>query len=210
MMENKILHLSTLLLEISQSSTDVSNFIDLPLNHPDVIQINPEREPVGIDAVRQMQRLAVEKPYQSDKKYLIVYDIDHSTVEAQNALLKLTEEPPAHVQIILTCQYVHAVLPTIISRAEVIYADEKVEKPTNSLTELIKSSLSERMNRAGEWSSGSAITVVLDLIESGHRELETEPSLALLNAVKVCQQAYQALRVNTNSRLTLEWLVMQI
>ena len=56
------------------------------------------------------------KPYSSRYKIYIVADADLMTVQAQNALLKTIEEPPAYAVILLLANNADRLLPTILSR----------------------------------------------------------------------------------------------
>lgn len=59
-------------------------------------------------------------PVQSSKKIGIIENIDRFSSQALNALLKTLEEPPARAILILTAQEITNVLPTILSRAQVV------------------------------------------------------------------------------------------
>ena len=59
-------------------------------------------------------------PVSSSKKVGIIENIDRFSVKALNALLKILEEPPRKAALILTAQEVGHVLPTIISRVQVV------------------------------------------------------------------------------------------
>jgi DNA polymerase-3 subunit delta' len=56
------------------------------------------------------------KPFQYDKKIYSIEKADTLNVQAQNALLKTLEEPPAHVMFLLLAERAEAFLPTILSR----------------------------------------------------------------------------------------------
>ena len=56
------------------------------------------------------------KPYNGKYKIYIVPDADMMTVQAQNALLKTIEEPPAYAVILLLTENANSLLPTICSR----------------------------------------------------------------------------------------------
>jgi DNA polymerase-3 subunit delta' len=60
------------------------------------------------------------RPNEAGCRVFVLTDADFMTIQAQNALLKLMEEPPDHVFLILTCADVQALLPTVRSRATVI------------------------------------------------------------------------------------------
>ncbi|MEK7463306.1 MAG: hypothetical protein AAB621_03035, partial [Patescibacteria group bacterium] len=55
----------------------------------------------GIDCVREIKNFLWQKPHNSSKRIVIIDNADSLTAEAQNAILKITEEPPEHSLIIL-------------------------------------------------------------------------------------------------------------
>lgn len=59
------------------------------------------------------------KPFEGDKKIIIIYQADKMTTEAQNAFLKTVEEPPKGVFIILICESLEGILDTIKSRCQI-------------------------------------------------------------------------------------------
>ena len=88
-------------------------------NHPDVIYFQALEKPpkYTIEDVRKQIVETVDlKPFQYDKKIYIIEKADTLNVQAQNALLKTLEEPPAHVMFLLLAERAEAFLPTILSR----------------------------------------------------------------------------------------------
>ena len=86
-------------------------------NHPDVIYVSHAKEGIGVDDIREQINGTVQvKPYSSPYKIYIVDEAEKMTVQAQNALLKTLEEPPAYVVILLLTTRADAFLPTILSR----------------------------------------------------------------------------------------------
>ncbi len=73
-----------------------------------------------IDAIRDIRKAAYLKPNEARCKVYILADAHEMTDQAQNALLKLIEEPPDNTMLILTCHSSQALLPTILSRVAVI------------------------------------------------------------------------------------------
>lgn len=87
-----------------------------------------ENNSIGIDAVREIKNFLWQKPNISSRRTLIVNDAELLTTEAQNALLKITEEPPVSSLLILITSDVEAILPTIASRLPKIYFGIVAEK----------------------------------------------------------------------------------
>lgn len=77
------------------------------------------KEPtVSVDMVRNLVKDIYLKPYETDYKVYVIPDADTMTPQAQNALLKTLEEPPAHSIIILVTSEPERLLPTILSRCQ--------------------------------------------------------------------------------------------
>jgi hypothetical protein len=84
--------------------------------------INPDtKDSIGIDAVREIKNFLWQKPNVSKRRTLIIDNAELLTTEAQNALLKVTEEPPASSLLILVTSDIESILPTITSRLPKIY-----------------------------------------------------------------------------------------
>jgi len=92
-------------------------------------QLDPDRkDSVSIDAVREIKNFLWQKPNASKRRTLVLDEAEFLTTEAQNALLKLTEEPPASSLIIIVTADLDALLPTIVSRLQKIYFGAVPEK----------------------------------------------------------------------------------
>lgn len=79
-----------------------------------------EKVALSVETVRAARVDMYTKPYLSDKKVFIFPKSETMTTGAQNALLKVFEEPPPYCVIILLAQNENALLPTIRSRAVTI------------------------------------------------------------------------------------------
>ncbi|MDZ7860455.1 MAG: AAA family ATPase [Candidatus Krumholzibacteriota bacterium] len=71
---------------------------------------------IGIDLIRDVIEKASKHPFEGKKTLVIIYEAHLATIEAQNAFLKLLEEPPKSVVIILVTEFPDKLLPTITSR----------------------------------------------------------------------------------------------
>jgi DNA polymerase III subunit delta' len=72
---------------------------------------------IGIDRIRELRRVSVLKPLEM-YRVVVIAQVDKMTAEAANALLKILEEPPANMYLLLTTSRPQAVLPTISSRCQ--------------------------------------------------------------------------------------------
>jgi len=76
---------------------------------------------IGIDAAREVKTFLWQKPNTSARRTLIIDNAELLTTEAQNALLKITEEPPSSSLLLLVTSDIESILPTIVSRLPKIY-----------------------------------------------------------------------------------------
>lgn len=90
----------------------------LSRNNPDIVYVMHEKpNTIGVDDIRtQINNDITIKPYNSDYKVYIVNEGEKMTPQAQNALLKTLEEPPAYAVIMILTTNLEAMLPTILSR----------------------------------------------------------------------------------------------
>ena len=86
-------------------------------NHPDIITVTHEKASIGVDDIRtQVNADMGIKPYSSPYKIYIIPDAEKMTEQAQNALLKTIEEPPAYGIVMLLADNINRLLQTIQSR----------------------------------------------------------------------------------------------
>ena len=90
--------------------------------HPDVTLVQAEAEggTLKVEQIREQRRLLVLKPFQARFRVAILLRFQEANDAASNALLKTLEEAPAHAVLILTAESPEGLLPTIVSRCEVL------------------------------------------------------------------------------------------
>ncbi|MDR2753198.1 MAG: hypothetical protein LBB50_02680 [Oscillospiraceae bacterium] len=86
--------------------------------HPDfkVVEGGAGARSLHIDAVRALRQEAGVLPNEADRKVFVLLGAHTMTAEAQNALLKLLEEPPPYLCLILTAPQAKMLLQTVVSR----------------------------------------------------------------------------------------------
>ncbi|MDE7185861.1 MAG: DNA polymerase III subunit [Lachnospiraceae bacterium] len=91
-------------------------------NHPDIIYVTHEKPNViSVDNIRQQVNGDIDiKPYSGEYKIYVIDEAEKMNVQAQNALLKTLEEPPAYAVILLLATRAEAMLQTILSRCVVL------------------------------------------------------------------------------------------
>ncbi len=88
---------------------------------PDIIStgVPDGKTQIGVDTVRFIRSDAYVRPNDNEHKIYIIDSADKMSTEAQNAFLKVFEEPPPYAIFILLCESADVLLPTIRSRARV-------------------------------------------------------------------------------------------
>lgn len=86
----------------------------------DLLIIEPEKNSITIDKIRDIAKFVSTKPFESNNKVVLIRQADLMRIEASNALLKNLEEPKSFVYFILLTDNKNKLLKTIISRCQVI------------------------------------------------------------------------------------------
>lgn len=185
--------------------------VDTGTSSPDVVILQTEELKIGIDQIRDLKKQLNIRSV-TNQKLAIILETEKLTVEAQNALLKTLEEPPDGVHLFLQARNTHQLLPTILSRCQIINlspskkpSDQKPDQQSTQVLQLIES-----LNIKGgfAWAKNqkdrvTAIATIDQLLATLHQTSPLNPKTArkLLKAKKYLQ-------ANTNVRLTLENLFL--
>lgn len=99
--------------------------------HPDIFEtdgIKGKSKNFTVDAVREIRDDAFVIPNESDKKIYILKNGHNMNEQAQNAILKILEEPPSYVYFIIVTESKSTMLETVLSRVQVysLLSDEGV------------------------------------------------------------------------------------
>lgn len=104
-------------------------------SHPDVLICGGDDKPANMEAVRNVIALSHVPPSEGTSCIFIFKCCEKMRWDAQNALLKLLEEPPPYVRILLSTAKKEAVLPTVRSRCRLItLTDEPPAKTDKAST----------------------------------------------------------------------------
>ena len=125
---------STILLVSEKKDTE--EFLRKNFSKEDIIvSLSPKKNEYSINQIRSLQQEV--KYFNTNKRIYVFYEFERSSLESQNAFLKLLEEPPSSVYFILVCQNLYRLLPTVISRAKVIDLKNKAEEKENEKIEKV-------------------------------------------------------------------------
>lgn len=87
---------------------------------------------ISIAQARELVKFASLRPLNSTQKIAIIKNAQLMTIEAQNSLLKLIEEPPEYLQIILSVDNPKNLIDTVLSRCIIT----RIKSPQKSSTSL--------------------------------------------------------------------------
>ncbi len=90
------------------------------------IQI-PRAIEIRVASIRELRTAVAYSPFAAGMKCVIIIDADRMNEEASNALLKTLEEPTPRTVIILTSAHPEKLLPTIVSRCQLVRFDPLTE-----------------------------------------------------------------------------------
>lgn len=108
-------------LHISTQPHDIVQSITAPLRNGEYVIFNPKNDKgkeieFRIDDAREV---IAQSYLANDKEYFVILNAPSYSIEAQNALLKILEEPPQNVHFVLIAPSKNALLPTILSRLHI-------------------------------------------------------------------------------------------
>ncbi|MBR6114386.1 MAG: hypothetical protein IKQ10_04305 [Oscillospiraceae bacterium] len=128
---------------------------EFPGIHPDVICLERQRTASGslrreilVDQIRALDADAAVLPNEAERKVYILPEADTMNPSAQNAFLKLLEEPPAHVSFVLCVQRSDALLPTVRSRCALERMTPREEDADPDVLERARGYLAARDDRS--------------------------------------------------------------
>lgn len=91
-------------------------------SHPDLLLVQPEKAQSGLkmEQIRIMQAQVQQTSQRSGKRIVVLSAVERMSRNVANALLKTLEEPPAQSIFILCADYLSTMLPTLLSRCQII------------------------------------------------------------------------------------------
>ena len=175
--------------------------------------IGSETETLKIAQIRDLQEKASFATTSENPQYFVLLGIDTATSAAQNALLKLVEEPPPHTQFLLVAKSLSSVLPTIQSRC-VIQEARPEEKNINEdfYQTIINADIPKRIELAEMLKDRSqALQTATQLLETLHIKMEEKPLQEAHRAnLTEILKLIRRLESNCNPQLVVEEAFLQL
>ncbi|SRR3989344_986598 len=178
-----------------------------------IAQVTYEFSITKIDEVRKLShftKLSVEKPTS-----IVITDIDSAGDEALNAFLKNLEEPQKNLSYILTASSEEKLIPTIVSRCQVIRVAGNRQTVTHDekLSQFLDMSIGEKFAYLDKIKKrDEAIVFMTDLLHLWHNLLikRSDNFKVLSLALKVAQKTFINLKANGNVNLQLTNFAIQL
>lgn len=190
--------------------------------------VKPEKDKqISIEQIRNLEHILALYPYASPWKIAIIDQAEKMTTEAGNALLKTLEEPSGNSVIILLTSSIRSILPTIVSRCQVmkfLLANiEEVKRQINDyqkfardFKKLITSDLAGRFSYAEKNSKDKEKLINMlntwllefrEFLIKGKSNWSQKQLTKIMR--KIQQTIYLISRTNTNPRLAMEVLLWE-
>ena len=179
-----------------------------------------------VQDVRNAFSSVYEKPLIIEKRIYIINNFEYLNNSSQNALLKILEEPPFYVTIILTSKTLNGILDTIKSRCQKTYLAEKIENrkigKDNILSEVIDDKIkddilnilenSNIMKKSQYYEKYSDI-ITKENIEEILNILENiiyENSMIYNSIYRIIIETRRRVKINCNFEMTKDYLILNI
>ncbi len=175
---------------------------------------------LGIENIREASENMHLSPFKGEQKALIFHAED-ITIQAQNALLKVFEEPPRHTTIFLSLTNSTNLLSTILSRSKLQQLEETIlvdDASFKKLQDILTLSLPAKLKMAQDIGKdkGEALFFLYGILTSYEKALYAQDEkVAFSNTelviLKKIQNAYQTItKTNVSPRFVLEHLFLSL
>jgi DNA polymerase III delta prime subunit len=157
-----------------------------------------------IKALRTVVAGASQQAF-GDKRLLLIENGDQLSDQLQNTLLKLLEEPPATLVVVVQVARIEALLPTVRSR---LHRLETAEKPSAAAAPATVSQI-ELKGLVEKAKDRKALTGVIETVRDGTRDaMLAAPTEDLIRAHNLLDRSVRRLSQNTNQKLVIDALLL--
>lgn len=178
------------------------------------LTLDGSSQTIKISQVRNLQKqISLSTPNQIQP--IVIHQAQNLTLTGQHALLKTLEEPPSNHQFLLTIPTTHSLLPTILSRGQLIYLNPTINNKVNKQSlQLLQNLASKTPAQLITFSQKLAKKNSTDLL---HQTLNTlriylkrHPTTTRNQALKLIDQCLQDQNNNLNTQLAYEHLFLKL
>ncbi len=186
----------------------------IPKDSSPPIILDGKKESIKISQIRKLQQ-QISLTTGGKTQPVIIKQAQNLTLPAQQALLKTLEEPPQDHLIILTTPIANQLLPTVLSRGQLIYINDKKSNSSHpDSLDLFKTiaknppgklvSLAEKLSKQ---KNNQSLIQALDTLRF---HLKKQPNKSRSRAIQLVDQSLKDLDNNVNSRLVIERLLFKL
>jgi DNA polymerase III delta prime subunit len=196
-----------------QTSLDqILTSLSLPTNsttHPDITVINSQTG-WGIDQIRRFKTITQSRPVKAKNRAIIIYQAQNLTIQAQNSLLKILEEPPQATTLILITDNLSKLSDTIQSRCQIIKFGRGKTKNQDSL--IISQKLSDNLNLSVQIckDKNSCLKTIQNQIIFYQKQLLGDPKPDIKHKIRLLQKSLSMLNSNVNPISTFDFFFLSI
>jgi DNA polymerase-3 subunit delta' len=169
-------------------------------------------ETFGIDDARELGKWVAGKPLVGEIKAAL-FVVESITFEAQNALLKVLEEPPLGTYIFINIKSLGGILPTFLSRVAVLKSEEgEVIYDESDAQKFLKSKIKERLAVARSLAKKEEKSLMKEFLVDMEKSLQKSrtKSLASPDLRRILKAKVFAGARGSSSKILLDWLSCSI
>lgn len=144
-------------------------------SHADFLTFPPDGplRQITIQQIRLLKERARFSPLKGRRRVFLVDHIDRANEQAANSLLKILEEPPAHLVVVMTAENFAGLLPTIRSRSLIFHMTGLSDGEMKEFAESRGWSVTERRVMLAAGSPGLAVTLDPELWDTRRKRMVT-------------------------------------
>ena len=173
-------------------------------NNPDIFELTE----YSIATVRQINKFLSQKPISHSTKVVLIINADLLLHEAQNALLKILEEPGLDNYFILTSDKPNSLLPTIISRCRVIRFNSS--KSNSDKVLVIPQSIAEKLILSETLASDKVSTLAYleNQLHLYHQKLIDQPTADNQKIITSLIKSISLVKANVDPKTAIDFLLL--
>ena len=152
-------------------------------NYSDLMQIDNKDKSVKINDIRKISSFLQMKTIEGNHRIILIKNANMMTIEAQNALLKILEEPNNNSLIMLLSETADTFLPTVLSRVQVLHTNEIFESETTLISSEDQEFIVDNIKEILLFGNISSIFILSDMFAVKKNRYTTEMYLNYLYSV---------------------------
>lgn len=169
------------------------------------IRYFPDTGSVTVADIEYIIQNAYITPMESDRKFYVIKNAQTMTIQAQNKLLKILEEPPSVAAFIIITASINAILPTIVSRCRTVETRPFSLSEIKECDRLNESNCKDKGLAASL--SGGNLTILENLLSDGEYILVFEKTLEMLKNMTHSSMAVKYLPFFNESKNYFDWIL---